>query len=52
MLRTGFFSPPGIPLFLGAHLVAIFQVGPKFSHHKARVLAVGSKSFGLGKMGH
>ena len=38
-----------IPYFTGTNLVAVhIPVGPKFSHHKARMLAVGPQEFWLG----
>ena len=40
---------PNIPYFAGTSLVPLhIPVGPKFSHHKARVLAVGPQEFWLG----
>ena len=40
---------PNIPYFAGTNLVPLhIPVGPKFSHHKARVLAVGPQEFWLG----
>ena len=40
---------PNIPYFAGTNLVPLHvPVGPKFSHHKARVLAVGPQEFWLG----
>ena len=40
---------PNIPHFAGTNLVPLhIPVGPKFSHLKARVLAVGSQEFWLG----
>ena len=40
---------PNIPYFAGTNLVPLhILVGPKFSHHKARVLAVGPQGIWLG----
>ena len=40
---------PNIPHSAGTNLVALHvSGGPKFSHHKARVLAVGPREFWLG----
>ena len=40
---------PNIPYFAGTNLVPLhIPVGPNFSHHKARVLAVGRQEFWLG----
>ena len=40
---------PNIPHFAGTNLVALhIRNGPRFSHHKAKVLAVGPREFFLG----
>ena len=40
---------PTIPYFATTNLLALhIPVGPKFSHHKARMLAVGPQEFWLG----